>query len=202
MTAVIFRYIAAAIIVIAEGVWLPMAAKQIALLMHWHESFVGTLLVAFVTTVPEMVVAITAVRIQALDLAIGSIFGSNLFNIAILAIEDICYKSGPILSQVEPIHSISELTALIMTGLAIIGLFYRSEQRILNMVSWISWFLLVLYLPNSYFLFTFGSVLNDGIGIAMTSLADNSVQQIKQRHLLISWAKVEQKVRTLVDHHF
>lgn len=47
-----------------------------------------------------------------------------------------------------------------MTGLAIIGLFYRSEQRILNMVSWISWFLLALYLINSFFLFNYGLVLS------------------------------------------
>ncbi|HBA66501.1 MAG TPA: cation transporter, partial [Methylococcaceae bacterium] len=139
-----------------SGIWLPMVAKGIAIQMHWQESFVGTLLVAFVTTVPEMVVAVTAVRINALDMAIGNIFGSNLFNIAILALEDICYKPGPILSSVAPVHSVSALTALIMTGLAIIGLFYRSEQRILNMVSWISWFLLTLYLINSFFLFNYG----------------------------------------------
>ena len=153
---VTLRYAVAAVVVVASGIWLPMVAKGIAIQMHWQESFVGTLLVAFVTTVPEMVVAVTAVRINALDMAIGNIFGSNLFNIAILALEDICYKPGPILSSVAPVHSVSALTALIMTGLAIIGLFYRSEQRILNMVSWISWFLLTLYLINSFFLFNYG----------------------------------------------
>jgi len=156
LSAVIIRYIAAASVVIVTGVWLPMVAKQIAVIMHWQESFVGTLLVGFITTVPEMAVAVTAIRIHALDMAIGGIFGSNLMNNAILAVEDIVYKHGPIFSKISPVHTVSAVTALIMTGFAIIGLFFRPEQRILKMVGWISWVLLSLLLINSYVLFIKG----------------------------------------------
>ncbi|MGZ4995366.1 MAG: sodium:calcium antiporter, partial [Methylobacter sp.] len=156
LSAVIVRYLAAALVVIATGIWLPMVAKQIALAMHWQESFVGTLLVAFITTVPEMTVAVTAVRINALDMAIGGIFGSNLMNNAILAVEDIVYQHGPIFSKVSPVHTVSAMTSLIMTGFAIIGLFFRPEHRLLKMVGWISWVLLSLLLINSYFLFING----------------------------------------------
>ncbi len=156
LSTVIMRYIAAALVVIVTGIWLPMVAKQIALIMHWQESFVGTLLVAFITTVPEMTVAVTAVRINALDMAIGGIFGSNLMNNAILAFEDIVYQHGPIFSKISLVHTVSAMTALIMTGFAIIGLFFRPEHRILKMVGWISWVLLSLLLINSYFLFING----------------------------------------------
>ncbi|HEY8034782.1 MAG TPA: sodium:calcium antiporter [Methylobacter sp.] len=156
LSAVIARYIAAALIVIATGIWLPMVAKQVALIMRWQESFVGTLLVAFITTVPEITVAVTAVRIQALDMAIGGIFGSNLMNNAVLAVEDMVYKNGPIFSKVSPVHTVSVMTSLIMTGFAIIGLFFRPEKRILKMIGWISWMLLSLLLINSYFLFING----------------------------------------------
>jgi cation:H+ antiporter len=156
LSDVIMRYIAAALVVIGTGIFLPVVAKQIALIMHWQESFVGTLLVAFITTVPEMAVAVTAVRINALDMAIGGIFGSNLMNNAVLAIEDIVYKDGPIFSKISPVHAVSVMTALIMTGFAIIGLFYRPEQRILKMIGVISWVLLLLLLINSYFMFING----------------------------------------------
>ncbi|MGZ4957491.1 MAG: sodium:calcium antiporter, partial [Methylobacter sp.] len=139
LSAVIIRYIAAALVVIVTGIYLPVVAKQIALIMHWQESFVGTLLVAFITTVPEMTVAVTAVKIHALDMAIGGIFGSNLMNNAVLAIEDIVYKNGPIFSKISPVHAVSVVTSLIMTGFTIIGLFYRPEQRILKMIGVISW---------------------------------------------------------------
>jgi cation:H+ antiporter len=154
--AVILRYIAAALVVVVTGIWLPIVAKHLALIMHWHESFVGTLLVAFITTVPEMTVAVTAIRINALNMAIGGIFGSNLMNNAILAIEDIVYPYGPIFSKVSPVHGISIVTSLIMTGIAIIGLFFRPEQRILKMIGWISWVLLSLILINSYFMYING----------------------------------------------
>ncbi|MGZ4996080.1 MAG: sodium:calcium antiporter [Methylobacter sp.] len=156
LSAVILRYIAAALVVIATGIFLPVAAKQIALVMHWQESFVGTLLVAFITTVPEMTVAVTAVKIHALDMAIGGIFGSNLMNNAVLAIEDIVYKNGPIFSKISPVHAVSVVTSLIMTGFTIIGLFYRPEQRLLKMIGVISWVLLLLLLINSYFMFING----------------------------------------------
>jgi cation:H+ antiporter len=48
------------------------------------------------------------------------------------------------------------MTSLIMTGFAIIGLFFRPEKRILKMVGWISWVLLSLLLINSYFMFIKG----------------------------------------------
>lgn len=153
---VIARYVAAAVVVIVTGIFLPLIAKEAASLMHWQESFVGTLLVAFITTLPEIIVAVTAVRIDALDMAIGNIFGSNLFNMAILAIEDVVYKPGPLFSKIAPVHAVSVMTSLIMTGFAITGLFFRPEKRLLKMVGWISWMLLSLLLINSYFLFING----------------------------------------------
>ncbi len=156
LRAVIMRYVAAASVVIIIGIRLPIVAKQIALLMHWQESFVGTLLVALITTIPEIAVAMAAVRINALDMAIGSIFGSNLMNIAILAIEDIAYPYGPIFSKISPVHTVSVVTILIMSGFAIIGLFFRPEKRILKLVSMISWMLLLLLLINSYFMYING----------------------------------------------
>jgi cation:H+ antiporter len=89
-------------------------------------------------------------------MAIDSIFGSNLMNIAILAAEDIVYKNGPILSKISPVHMVSVVTLLTMTGFAIIGLFFRPEKRILKMVGLISWVLLLLLLINSYFMYING----------------------------------------------
>jgi len=96
------RYAAAALVVVAAGLWLPFVGKGLAVQMGWHESFVGTLLIAFVTSVPEMVVTVSALRIGALDMAIGNLFGSNLFDVLILAVDDVFYLDGPILSHVSP----------------------------------------------------------------------------------------------------
>lgn len=152
----VIRYIAAALVVLVAGVWLPFVAKELAIQMQWHESFVGTLFVAFVTSVPEIVVTVAALRLGAVDMAVGNLFGSNLFNIAILGVDDLLYLPGPLLSTVASTHVISALSAMMMTGIAIVGLFYRPRKRVLRTVGWASILLFSVYLMNSYILFLFG----------------------------------------------
>jgi cation:H+ antiporter len=151
------RYCGTALLVVAAGVLLPFVAKHIAIQMGWHEGFVGTLFVALVTSVPEMVVTIAALRLGALDMAIGSLFGSNLFNIFIFAIDDFFYTPGPLFSNIAQSHVISALSAIMMTGVAIVGLFYRPKTRIFKTVGWTSIFLFLIYLINSYVIFLYGT---------------------------------------------
>lgn len=152
----ILRYIGAAVLVVAAATWLPFIGSALAEQMGWHKSFVGTLFVAFATSVPELVVTIAAVRIGALDMALANLFGSNLFDMAIIAIDDLLYLNGPLLNAVAPIHAVTAVSAMIMTGTAIIGLLYRPPGRVLRTVGWASLFLLVVYLGNSYALYWHG----------------------------------------------
>ena len=150
-------YGVAALFVVAAGTWLPFVGEEIAHLMGWEQSFVGTLFIAGATSAPEIAVTIAAVRIGALDMAIANLLGSNLFDILIIAIDDIFYLPGPILAHVSPVHAVSAFSAVIMTGIAVIGLFYRPGGKLLRTVGWISVFLLALYLINSWVLFRYGA---------------------------------------------
>ncbi|MBL8502394.1 MAG: hypothetical protein JNL78_03060 [Rhodocyclaceae bacterium] len=149
-------YALAAGVVVAAGTWLPFVGADISRQMGWHDSFVGTLLVAAATSAPEIAVTLSAVRLGALDMAVANLFGSNLFDILILAIDDLFYLDGPLLAAVSPVQAVSALTALVMTGVAVIGLFYRPAGQLWRSVSWISLGLLALYLLNSYVLFHYG----------------------------------------------
>jgi cation:H+ antiporter len=150
------RYVAAAAVVLIAGALLPFVAKGIAVEMGWHQSFVGTLFVAFVTSLPELVVTVAALQLGAVDMAIGNLFGSNLFNIAILAIDDIFFLPGPLFDSVSGIHAISAFSAIMMTGVAIVGLLYRPRSRVLKTVGWASIFLFTVYLVNTYILYLYG----------------------------------------------
>jgi cation:H+ antiporter len=86
-------------------------------------------LVALSTTLPELVTTFTAVRIGARDLAVGNIFGSNSFNMAMLPIVDFFYP-GSLLSSVDPTHAITAGSAIIVMSVAIMGLLYRAEKRL------------------------------------------------------------------------
>jgi cation:H+ antiporter len=89
-------------------------------------------------------------------LAIGNLFGSNLFNIAILAIDDLAYLPGPLLADVSLSHASSAFSAMMMSGLAVVGLVLRPPSRVFRTVSWISLLLLVIYLLNTLFLYLYG----------------------------------------------
>jgi cation:H+ antiporter len=147
------RYAVAAFAVLAFGTWLPLLGRDMAEAMGWHESFVGTLFVAAATSVPEIAVTIGALRIGALDLAIGNLLGSNLFNIVILAVDDLLFVRGPILSHVSPVHAASAFSAVVMTGATVIGFFYRPTGRVLQRIGWISLVLFSAYILNAYVLF-------------------------------------------------
>lgn len=146
----------AAAVVVAAGTWLPFIGAEIARTMGWHTSFVGTLFVAGATSAPEIAVTVAALRMGALDMAIANLLGSNLFDILIVAIDDLFYTPGPILAHVSPVHAFSAFSAIIMTGTAIVGLFYRPTVRLARSVGWVSVSLAALYLVNSYILFRYG----------------------------------------------
>jgi cation:H+ antiporter len=146
----------AALAVIAAGSWLPFIAKDIAEVMGWGQSFVGTLLVAAVTSAPEIVVTISALRIGALDMAIANLLGSNLFNIIYLAVDDLFYTQGPLLASVDSSHALTAFTAVMMSALVIIGVIFRPQQRAVLKLTWISLGLFLLYILNTWIQFQHG----------------------------------------------
>ncbi len=95
----------AALFVVAAGTGLAFAGEAVAVSMAWDSSFVGTIFVALATSLPEATVVIAAVRLRAPDLALGNLLGSNLFNLAILGIDDLAYRPGPLFAAVAPIHA-------------------------------------------------------------------------------------------------
>ena len=149
-------YCFAALAVVAGGIWLPFIGVNMSKIMGWDRTFVGTMFVAAATSLPELAVTISALRIGALDMAIANLLGSNLFDMLILAIDDILYTKGPLLADVSPVQAITAMSAVMMTGIALIGLLYRPAARLFRAVGWVSLGLFTLYLLNTYVVFLHG----------------------------------------------
>jgi cation:H+ antiporter len=152
----VVRFAMAAAVVVAAGLWLPFVAVEIAAVMGWNRSFVGSLFVSAVTTLPELAVTLSALRLGALDMAIGNLLGSNLFNVTIIAVDDLFYRQGALLADVSPVHAVSAASAVTMSGLAMVGLFFRPRSRVLRAVGWVSLGLVAMYLLNTYVLYLHG----------------------------------------------
>jgi cation:H+ antiporter len=149
-------YILAAVVVVTAGIALPFIGAALAREMGWNNSFVGTLFVAFSTSLPELAVAASALRLGALDLAIGNLLGSNLFDVAIIAIDDVAYVPGPLFAATSPAHAGTAVSAMVMSGAVIAALFYRPAERAFRAFGWTGLFLLLIYVVNSYVLFLIG----------------------------------------------
>jgi cation:H+ antiporter len=102
-------------------------------------------------------VTVAALRVGALDMAIANLLGSNLFNVLVVAVDDVFYTRGPLLAAVAPVHAGTAVTALIMTGLVIVGLMMRPQGRVLRVGSWVSVGLIAAYTINAALIYLRGT---------------------------------------------
>jgi cation:H+ antiporter len=144
------KFAANALVVVAAGVFLPKVANSLAGVMGWQQSMVATIFVAASTSLPELVVTVGALRLGAIDLAVGNLFGSNLINLAILGVMDLLYFQGPLLRAVSPHHSGTVLMAMVMTGIAAAELVYRPRRKSLKLISAGAFSLVFLYAAHIF----------------------------------------------------
>lgn len=135
---VISVYAVHALIVTSAALFLPYFGQRIADQFGMSDSFFGTIFLAITTSLPELVISISAIRIGALDMAIANLLGSNVFNVAILSVIDLFYAS-PLFQSMSPGHILSILGSIIMTSVVAIGLMVRPQSKrwLLSVDSWI-----------------------------------------------------------------
>jgi cation:H+ antiporter len=134
---------------------LVSSSVQIAELTGLGTTFVGTTLVAVVTSLPELVTTIAAARLGADDMAIGNLFGSNMFNMFALGLTDVFYLDGRFLSVIDPAFLLVGMLGLIMTGMGLIGNLARLERRFF-FVEFDALALIMVYFGGLWFLFSRG----------------------------------------------
>lgn len=150
----VLKYAVNALVIVFTATLLPLIGDRLAQDTGLGRSFFGTFFIGITTSLPELVVSISALRIGAADMAIANLFGSNIFNIFILAIDDIFYTKGPILSHVTTSHSITGLIAMVMTGIAIISLTYRLRKKTFLRLGWDAVAILIAYCVSILLLYS------------------------------------------------
>jgi len=152
----VVHYVLAAAVVGATGASLPFVGLEVADTMGWKTSFVGTLFIAAATSLPELIVTVSALRMGSADMAIGNLLGSNLFAILVIALDDIAFTQGSLFAVVSPAHAVTAFAASIMAGLCIIGMLYRPGNRFFGLFGWIGLALVAIYLLSSYAVYLYG----------------------------------------------
>lgn len=149
---IIRNYAGFATIIIVAALALPFFAEHIAEITGLGKSFVGTFFLAASTSLPEIAVSIAAVRMGSIDLAVGNLLGSNIFNILILAIDDLFYHKGLLLKDASAFNLISVFSTIIMTAVVIIGLSYRAKGK-RYLLAWDALLIFVIYFVNLFILY-------------------------------------------------
>jgi cation:H+ antiporter len=120
---------ATAVLVIVTS-WLVRSSIGIAEITGLSTGFIGAALVALVTSLPEVVTSISAMRIGAYDLAVGNLFGSNIFNIFGLGSTDLFFFEGRFLAVVNPALTLAGLAGLLLTSLGLVSTVAQVERRL------------------------------------------------------------------------
>jgi cation:H+ antiporter len=117
-----------AVIVVAASLFLPFFGERVADSFNLGKTFFGTLFLASVTSLPEFVVSLAAIRIKAYDLSVGNLVGSNIFNLIILAFDDIFYD-GNFYGAISSSHLLSICATILMTSVIGINLLVKFEKK-------------------------------------------------------------------------
>jgi cation:H+ antiporter len=148
-------FLAATAVLVFITPYLVRSSSEIAEITGLGVGFVGTTLLAMVTSLPEMVAVVAAARMGAYDMAVGNLFGSNVFNMFALGVADVFYTPGRFLGAIDPAFALVALLGLLLTNLALIGNIARVERR-LGFVEADALLILLVYLGGMFFLYTKG----------------------------------------------
>lgn len=147
----IIGFAASAVVIVVAGVFLIHASKNIAGGSALSGSFMGAILVAIVTSLPELSTSIGALRIGAYDMILGNLFGSNMFNILTVFFADVAFRRGSLFAGLGGESSDQVMIALLgiaITTVAIMGIAYRSKRKVFGM-GIDAMFILAMYLIST-----------------------------------------------------
>ncbi len=128
MIETVIQFILSAMTIVVAGTFLARAADSIAELTKLGRLLVGSILLAGATSLPELLVDISAIRNGMPDLAVGNIFGSNSFNMIVLIPLD-WFHSGNLFGSVSRSHVLTGLGVILATSVAVMGQLYHEEKR-------------------------------------------------------------------------
>ena len=149
-------FVVSAIAVVVLGIWLASIGDRLAETTGLSRSFVGNLFLAVSTSLPEIAAGMAALRLGAIDLAIGNVLGSNLFNVMLLAVYDLADGSANFWEALTFPNAFAAVMCIMMTAVVIISLMYRASPRTPSRISWDGIALIAMYFGSMFMLYLLG----------------------------------------------
>lgn len=119
-----------AAVVGATGWVVGRAGLSIVAATDLSGSLVGALFTSVITSAPELITVITAVRIGALTLAVGDIVGGNTFDVLFVAAADVALREGSVYHLADAQAVFLMALTVLMTSTLAAGMLQREERHI------------------------------------------------------------------------
>lgn len=116
------------VVVAAAGLIIAESGIALAEKAGLREGVVGALMTSVVTSTPELVTTVAAVRRGALTLAVSGILGGNAFDVLFAAFSDIAYRPGSIYHAAAPDQVFIVLLGILMTATMLLGMLRRERH--------------------------------------------------------------------------
>lgn len=133
MSRIIAGTSVAALFILAAGFVLARTADALAHQTGMGTSFTGVVLLAMATSLPEVSTVLAAVRLGRNEMAMADVFGTNLFNVTIIALVDFVHPGGPVLQETGQFAAFGAVIAIILTAVFLVGLVERRDRTWLRL---------------------------------------------------------------------
>ncbi len=121
-------YLVCAAVIFLAAPKLAEAADRLADETGLGKTFLGATLVALVTSLPEAVTTLEAIRLGRNAMAVANIFGSNAFNLTILAAIDFATPHS-LFFLAGDVHLVAATAVILVTAVTLLGILYRAEKQ-------------------------------------------------------------------------
>jgi len=153
-----FKFVICILIIFLAGRRVAKYGDIIANRTGLGQLWMGLVVIALVTSLPELFTGISAVTIvDAPDLTIGDLIGANTFNLLNLALLDIAYRNGSILAASSPTHRLMGWFSLLLVLVVAVSIFVSTQFHPMA-IGWIGWYtpvILILYCISMRQIFRF-----------------------------------------------
>ena len=122
----------AGLVILVMGYALAESGEVLAEQTGLGSSFFGAVFVAISTSLPEISTVLAAVRLGRYVMAVSDIFGTNIFDIAVIFIVDLLFLDGPVLNHVGTFSIFAGLLGILVTALYLVGLVERRDPVVLG----------------------------------------------------------------------
>lgn len=128
------QFIVCVITILFAGSKTAQYADIIAEKTRLGRLWVGVLILAIVTSMPEFVTSLSSVvLVHNPDLSLGTLIGTSIFNLCILAILDIIHRGKPVISVASRRHFKALATGLLLTVVIGAGILFKNQLSVLNL---------------------------------------------------------------------